>query len=80
VLAAGRLPRDAYADLTIQHHFIYRALELAAARMAGSPFVSDEVAGLPAIEADLRFLYDPQWRGGSRRCRPPSGTSPGCTP
>jgi heme oxygenase (biliverdin-producing, ferredoxin) len=52
VLAAGRLPRDAYADLTIQHHFIYRALELAAARMAGSPFVSDEVTRLPAIEAD----------------------------
>jgi heme oxygenase (biliverdin-producing, ferredoxin) len=62
-LAAGRLPRDAYADLATQHHFIYRALERAAARMAGSPFVSDELTRLPAIEADLRFLYGPQWRG-----------------
>jgi heme oxygenase len=62
-LAAGRLPRDAYAHLAAQHHFIYRALERAAARRAGSPFVSDELTRLPAIEEDLRFLYGPQWRG-----------------
>jgi heme oxygenase len=60
-LAAGQLPRDAYADLAAQHYFIYRALEWAAARTAGSPFVSAELTRVPAIEADLRFLYGPRW-------------------
>jgi heme oxygenase len=61
-LATGQLPREAYADLATQHYFIYRALEWAAARTSGSPFVSAELTRVPAIEADLRFLYGPQWR------------------
>src|SRR3712207_8060384 len=33
-LAAGSLPRDAYADLAAQHWFIYETLEQAAEAMA----------------------------------------------
>jgi len=64
-LAAGRLPLQAYAELTAQHWFIYEALEAAAADMAGDPvagaFVDRELDRLPWLEADLIFLYGPGW-------------------
>lgn len=64
-LAAGRLPFAAYADLAAQHWFVYEALELAAAAMADDPvaaaFVAPELHRLPAIEADLAFLYGRGW-------------------
>jgi heme oxygenase (biliverdin-producing, ferredoxin) len=65
-LAAGRLPFAAYADLAAQRWFIYEALELAAALMADDPvagaFVAPELHRLPALEADLTFLYGPGWQ------------------
>ena len=65
-LAAGRLPRDAYADLAAQHWFIYESLERAARVMAGDPvageFVLPELVRLPALSADLGFLLGPEWR------------------
>ena len=65
-LSAGRLPRDAYADLAAQHWFIYEALEQAALTMAGDPiageFVLPELVRLPALGADLAFLIGPDWR------------------
>jgi heme oxygenase len=65
-LAAGRLPFAAYADLAAQHWFVYEALELAAALMADDPvagaFVAPELHRLPALEADLVFLYGPGWQ------------------
>jgi heme oxygenase len=64
-LAAGRLPVAAYADLTAQHWFVYESLELAGIVMADDPvagaFVFPELIRLPSIEADLRFLYGPDW-------------------
>ncbi|GAA0516171.1 heme oxygenase [Paractinoplanes deccanensis] len=64
-LAAGRLPWEAYADLTAQHWFIYEALESAATTMADDPvvatFLFPELRRLPSLEADLRFLYGPAW-------------------
>ncbi len=64
-LAAGRLPRDAYADLAAQHWFIYETLERAAVAMAGDPvageFVLPELTRLPALGADLAFLAGPGW-------------------
>jgi heme oxygenase (biliverdin-producing, ferredoxin) len=65
-LAAGRLPRDAYADLAAQHWFIYVALEragdaLSADRVAGD-FVLPELRRVSALEADLAFLAGPRWR------------------
>jgi heme oxygenase (biliverdin-producing, ferredoxin) len=64
-LAAGRLPFAAYADMTAQHWFIYEALELAASVMADDPvaraFVVPELRRVPALEADLLFLYGPGW-------------------
>ena len=64
-LAAGRLPREAYADLVAQHWFVYESLELAGATMAHDPvagvFVVPELTRLPSIEADLRFLTGPEW-------------------
>lgn len=65
-LAAGRLPRDAYADLAAQHWFIYESLEQAAQAMIDDPiagaFVRPELARLPALSADLSFLIGPDWR------------------
>jgi heme oxygenase len=64
-LAAGRLPRDAYADLTAQHWFIYTALERAAVPMGADPvageFISPELARTPALDADLRYLVGPDF-------------------
>lgn len=66
-LAAGRLPIAAYAELAAQHWFVYESLESAAGAMADDPvagrFYFPELFRLPAIEADLRFLYGPQWAG-----------------
>lgn len=64
-LEGGRLPWEAYADLTAQHWFIYEALESAATSMADDPvvatFLFPELRRLPSLEADLRFLYGPRW-------------------
>ena len=66
-LAAGRLPREAYADLAAQHWFIYESLEQAAAgdgRRSGGRRRSccPELIRLPALPADLAFLVGPDWR------------------
>ncbi|MEV6844771.1 biliverdin-producing heme oxygenase [Actinoplanes sp. NPDC051411] len=65
LLAAGRLPFAAYADLAAQHWFVYEALELAASAMADDPvagaFVAPELHRLPALESDLAFLYGQGW-------------------
>jgi heme oxygenase len=79
-LAAGQLPLAAYADLTAQHWFVYEALELAAAVMADDPvagaFVRPELHRLPALEADLSFLYG---RGWQRRIEALPATTIYCT-
>ncbi|GLY00753.1 MULTISPECIES: biliverdin-producing heme oxygenase [Actinoplanes] len=66
LLAAGALPMAAYAELAAQHWFIYETLEPAASAMADDPvagrFVFPELVRLPALEADLRFLYGPRWQ------------------
>jgi heme oxygenase len=60
-LAAGTLPREAYADLAAQHWFIYESLERAADAMAGDPvagrFVFPELTRLPALTDDLAVLH-----------------------
>jgi heme oxygenase len=70
-LAAGRLPREAYADLAAQHWYIYDRLEQAALAMVGDPvagdFVLPELTRLPTLAADLEFLAGPGW---NRRWRP----------
>jgi heme oxygenase len=62
-LAAGALPRQAYADLAAQHWFIYETLEQAAAAMSADPvagaFVFPELTRLPALNADLAALLGP---------------------
>lgn len=64
-LVDGRLTRDAYVDLAIQHYAIYSALEAAGARMAGDPvggaFVLPELLRLPSLEADLLRLKGANW-------------------
>lgn len=59
-LAAGTLPRAAYADLAVQHWFIYETLEQAAVAMAGHPvagaFVFPELTRLPALSEDVAEL------------------------
>ncbi|BBH65925.1 heme oxygenase [Actinoplanes sp. OR16] len=65
-LATGRLPLAAYAEMAAQHWFIYESLELAAAAMTDDPiarrFVHPELFRVPALEADLRFLYGARWQ------------------
>lgn len=64
-LQAGQLPRAAYAALAAQHFFVYEALEQAATAMADDPvaglFVFPQLTRLPALLADLDFLYGPDW-------------------
>jgi heme oxygenase len=63
-LAAGMLPKQAYAELAAQHWFIYESLEQAATAMAGDPvagkFVFPELTRLPALTDDLTALLGPQ--------------------
>ncbi|MFB6891930.1 heme oxygenase (biliverdin-producing) [Kitasatospora sp. NPDC056327] len=67
-LLGGHLGIEAYADLTGQLWFVYRALEeraqeLAAHPVAG-PFVDPAVLRTEAIERDLAHLRGPDWREG----------------
>ncbi|GAA3350727.1 biliverdin-producing heme oxygenase [Amorphoplanes nipponensis] len=68
-LVAGKLPREAYADLAAQHWFIYETLEQAAAVMAGDPvagaFVLPELTRLPALRDDLATLLGARPRLGA---------------
>lgn len=65
-LMNGRLGRAAYADLAAQQHGIYVALEAASAELVGAPrganLVFSHIARVPSIEADLTYLYGPDWR------------------
>lgn len=65
-LLEGRLDRDQYAALVVQHYFAYEVLEQAAAGMrddpVAAPFIHDELARLPTLEADLDHLLGPGWR------------------
>jgi heme oxygenase len=57
--ATGRLPLDAYADLAVQHWFVYETLEDAGRTMAEDPvagrFVLPELDRAPALAADLAY-------------------------
>lgn len=65
-LMHGALSTAAYADLAAQQHGIYIALEAASQQMLASQRGRDLVfPGLtrtPSIEADLAFLFGPEWR------------------
>lgn len=65
-LMTGKGTRDDYIALVAQHFFVYEALEAAAEVFAGdrvaSPFLSDQLTRLPALEADLAFLLGDGWR------------------
>ncbi|MFC5746639.1 heme oxygenase (biliverdin-producing) [Actinomadura rugatobispora] len=62
----GRLGREQYAALVAQLHPVYDLLEQAADRMSGDPvagaFALDGLSRRDALEADLAFLYGPDWR------------------
>jgi heme oxygenase (biliverdin-producing, ferredoxin) len=64
-LLSGRLGRDGYAALTAQLFFVYETLEEAAGEMRADPiagqFITDELARLPALVADLTHLIGPDW-------------------
>jgi heme oxygenase len=64
----GSLSVGDYTRWHAQQFFVYEAIEAAAERFEGDPvagpFVFPELARLPAIEADLRFLMGPKWRSG----------------
>ncbi|MEV5298157.1 heme oxygenase (biliverdin-producing) [Amycolatopsis methanolica] len=62
----GDLDLTEYARLAAQYWFIYQAIEEAADAMRRDPvggrFVFDELRRVPALAADLEFLYGEQWR------------------
>ncbi len=64
-LFEGKLSRDEYAEMVAQHYFGYVVLEEAAEAMRGNPlagpFVIDALTRVPALRADLEFLYGPDW-------------------
>ncbi len=65
-LLAGRLTVRAYADLALQLHAVYTALEEVGEQVrrtpAGAGVVFDELLRVPALEADLAHLLGPGWR------------------
>jgi len=65
-LMTGKGTREDYIALVAQHFFVYDALEAAAARFAGdpvaTPFLSEQLTRMPALEADLQFLLGDEWR------------------
>lgn len=67
-LLGGRLGRDAYAELSGQLWFVYRALEGRAADLAEhpvvGPFIDPALFRTAALERDLEHLRGPGWRAG----------------
>ncbi|WP_046470434.1 biliverdin-producing heme oxygenase [Allosalinactinospora lopnorensis] len=65
-LLEGRLPREGYAAMVAQHHFIYLALEEVGRSLADDPVAGSvlfpELFRVPALERDLTTLYGPAWR------------------
>lgn len=65
-LMQGRLSTAAYADLAAQQYGMYIALEAASQRMLesdrGRELVFPGLTRTPSIEADLAFLFGPEWR------------------
>ncbi|MED7949932.1 heme oxygenase (biliverdin-producing) [Kitasatospora sp. NPDC058201] len=65
-LLGGHLGVDAYADLTGQLWYVYRALEGRAAELAehpvAGPFIDLALMRTAAIERDLAHLLGPGWR------------------
>lgn len=64
-LLSGRLDRDSYARLVGQTWHVYTELERVASAWRGDPvagpFVIDELHRTAALEADLHWLYGPEW-------------------
>ncbi|MFD7455435.1 heme oxygenase (biliverdin-producing) [Kitasatospora sp. NPDC059827] len=67
-LLGGQLGIDAYAELTGQLWFVYRALEERAEQLAEhpltGPFIDPALLRTAAIERDLAHLRGPDWRTG----------------
>ncbi|MFE7637009.1 biliverdin-producing heme oxygenase [Kitasatospora xanthocidica] len=67
-LLGGGLGIEAYADLTGQLWYVYRALEDRAEQLAehplAGPFIDRSLLRTAAIERDLAHLRGPDWRDG----------------
>ncbi|MFD9690649.1 heme oxygenase (biliverdin-producing) [Kitasatospora sp. NPDC059088] len=67
-LLGGQLGIDAYAELTGQLWFVYRALEERAEQLAehplAGPFIDPALLRTAAIERDLAHLRGPDWHTG----------------
>jgi heme oxygenase len=67
-LLDGRLGRTAYAELSAQLWFVYRALEESGERLADhpvvGPLIDPALFRTPALESDLAHLLGPGWRSG----------------
>nr|WP_209707032.1 biliverdin-producing heme oxygenase [Leucobacter exalbidus] len=61
----GKATKQDYIDLSVQHYFMYLALEEATAQHAGNatlaPFHRAELERIAALEADLAFLIGADW-------------------
>ena len=78
-LLEGKLSRDEYGEMVAQHYFAYVVLEAAAEAMrddpVAGPFVMDALTRVPALRADLEFLYGADWE---TRVAPSASTEEYC--
>lgn len=78
-LMSGELALAGFAELAVQHYFIYTALEEVSEAMrtdpVAGPFVIDGLRRVPALTEDLGFLLGPGWEG---RVAPKAATDRYC--
>ena len=64
-LFEGKLSRDEYAEMVVQHYFAYLVLEAASEAMRDDPvagaFVIDALTRVPSLRADLAYLLGDDW-------------------
>nr|WP_187361300.1 biliverdin-producing heme oxygenase [Phytoactinopolyspora mesophila] len=65
-LMNGEIDRGGYAQMVIQHLFIYEALEAVGRELRNNPcagaFVTDDLVRVPHLREDLDALLEPGWR------------------
>jgi heme oxygenase len=73
-LLSGRLSREVYGTMIVQHYFVYRALDGIARSLADHPvagaFVFPELFRQESLERDLLAVYGPRWRERLDPARP----------
>lgn len=69
-LMKGEIDRSGYERMTVQHYFIYDALERVGCELRDNPvvapFLTSRLDRVPSLRADLEALLGPAWERGIR--------------